>query len=157
MKQILIMRHGEPLHTPGMDNFDLPLSDDGRKTAALKGVIMSRKGVLPDVILSSPALRAKTTAELAADSFGYKGEILFDRRFYTDDGDFVVDTIMTLPENINRVLIVGHNPMLMDLVYALTSPPKFIQMNPATLVALTLKECEWIGLGPGKCRFEWAV
>lgn len=157
MKHILVMRHGEPLQVPGVENFDLPLSANGRKAAALKGVIMARKGVLPDVIFSSPALRAKTTAELAADSFGYKGEILFDRRFYTDDGDFVADIIMTLPESVNRVLIVGHNPVLRDLVYDLTSPPKFIQMNPATLVALTLKECEWAGLGPGKCRFAWAV
>lgn len=65
--------------------------------------------------------------------------------------------IKTLPESVNRVLVVGHNPVLIDLVYDLTSLPKFIPMNPATLVALTLEGCEWSGLGPGKCRFAWAV
>lgn len=156
MKHIFFMRHGEPLQIPGLDNFDFPLSENGRKAAVLKGEILSRKGVVPDAILSSPALRAKTTAEMAAESCGYRGEITFDGGLYKAfGGEIVLDSIRALPESVGRVMVVGHNPMLRDLVYELTSPPKFIPMNPATLVALTLEDCAWSDLGPGRCRFAW--
>ena len=59
MKNLLIMRHGEPQRKYGLNDFDLPLSDKGEKAAAKKGEIISGIGAVPDIILSSPAMRAK--------------------------------------------------------------------------------------------------
>ncbi len=158
MKYILIMRHGEALQTNNLRNFDFPLSDNGREEAARKGQLISRYGVVPDVILSSPALRAKTTAELVAEGCGYKGEIAFDANLFTAFGhDYIINNIRVLPESVGRVLIVGHNPMMQDLVHDLSSSPEDIRLDPASLVAFALKDCEWLGLGPGICRFQWAV
>ncbi len=155
MKSILIMRHGEPQRKLGLNDFDLPLSDKGEKAAAHKGEIISWKGVILDAILSSPAMRAKTTAKLVAESCGYEGEIIFHKDFYVCGSDLIIDTIKELPDSINRVLLVGHNPALTDLVYTLPSRHKMIPMNPATIVALAFDSHAWKNIGPGSCITEW--
>ena len=157
MKNLLIMRHGEPQRKYGLNDFDLPLSDKGEKAAAKKGEIIFQKGAVPDVILSSPAMRAKTTAELVAKSCGYEGEIIFHKSFYTNGCDSIITTIRELPDSINRVLLIGHNPAWTDLVYALPSRHKMVPMNPATLVALVFKGNAWKDIDPGKCVTEWVI
>jgi hypothetical protein len=56
VKNLLIMRHGKPQRKYGLNDFDLPLCDKAEKEAAHKGEIISQKGAVPDVILSSPAI-----------------------------------------------------------------------------------------------------
>jgi phosphohistidine phosphatase len=157
MKNLLFMRHGKQQLTVGVNDFDLPLSDKGKKAATHKGEIIYRKGVIPDVIYSSPAMRAKTTAELVAESCGYKGEIIFDEGFYESSSDLVIKILRELPDSVNRVLLVGHNPAWAELVSKLPSPQEVIPMKPATLVALAFDSHAWKNISPGSCITEWVV
>lgn len=157
MKNLLFMRHAKQQPIPGLDDFDLPLSDRGRRTASDKGIIISKKGIIPDVILSSPVIRSATTAELVAKICGYKGKIIFHDDFYESDSYSVIMTIKDLSDSVNRVLLVGHNPVWTELVSNLPSPYKLLPMNPATLVSLAFNGHAWKDIGFGKCATEWVL
>jgi phosphohistidine phosphatase len=157
MKSLLFMRHGKQQLTPRLNDYDLPLSDKGKRAATDKGEIISQKGIIPDVILSSPVIRAAATAMIVAASCGYNGEIIFHDDFYESDCYSVIMTIKELRDSVNRVLLIGHNPAWTELVYGLQSPHKMIKMDPATLVALSFNGHAWKDIGPGKCLFEWVI
>jgi phosphohistidine phosphatase len=85
------------------------------------GKLVKKKNLVPDLILSSTALRARATAELVAEHSKYKGEILFDRRLYLADPTRIVETLQAIDtEPAGRVMIVGHNPGHEELVRSLT-------------------------------------
>lgn len=157
MKNLLFMRHAKQQIAPGLHDFDLPLSDKGKRAAADKGEVISKKGIIPDVILSSPVTRAATTAVIVAENCGYQGEIMFHEDFYECDSYSVIMTIKELPDSVNRVLLVGHNPAWTELVSNLSSTYELLPMGPATLVALAFDGHAWKDIGPGKCLFEWVI
>jgi phosphohistidine phosphatase len=72
---------------------------------------LARRGVKPDLIVSSPALRALTTAQLLADELGYpRGRIVADERLYGDGPDDALAIVGGLGHALDSVMLVGHNP-----------------------------------------------
>ena len=83
MKTILLMRHAkaEP-GVPGQKDFDRPLAERGNEDALRMGRALAKTGEVPDAIVSSPAARAKQTAEGAARTMKFGGAMLLDRGLY---------------------------------------------------------------------------
>ena len=77
MKKLYIIRHAKSSwKDTALDDFKRPLSKRGRKDAPFMAKKLKQKGVMPDVIISSPATRAKTTAELIAKELNFKKLII---------------------------------------------------------------------------------
>lgn len=122
MKEILIMRHGKSDWNADVENdFDRPLNKSGRKAARLMGKKITEYEIKPDVILSSSALRAERTAKIVAKYSLMSREPKYYDGFYYENEDFIIDEIKNLDNTVDRVLIVGHNPMLSNLIKKLTS------------------------------------
>ncbi|HHD83896.1 MAG TPA: histidine phosphatase family protein [Campylobacteraceae bacterium] len=84
------------------------------------GKVLHKRGIKPDLIVSSPATRAKMTAELVAEKLRYpKEKILYDERNYEAGVAELLEVIHTLPENVDEVLLVGHNPGMTALINTL--------------------------------------
>jgi phosphohistidine phosphatase len=122
MKTLLVLRHAKSSwKDAGLEDHDRPLNKRGKKTAPLMGKLIRDEGLVPDLIISSTAVRAKTTAEACAKSAKCKGKILLDDRLYLAGPATMISVLNEIDdESVNRVMIVGHNPGQENLIRALT-------------------------------------
>ena len=121
MKNLLIMRHAKSSwKDSNLADHERPLKKRGLKDAAEVGKILKRKGLVPDKILSSDAVRAADTATVVADKCGYKNEIEFTDRLYMAESSAIIDLIHSQQNSVKTLLLVGHNPGMEALVQLLS-------------------------------------
>jgi phosphohistidine phosphatase len=142
MKQLHILRHAKSSwNDPSLRDFDRPLNDRGRKAAPFMGEWMAANGIKPNVIVSSPAERARQTATLAKEAAGFDCPLRFDERIYDATLVDLVAVVSELSEDHGSALIVGHNPGMEALVRYLTG--ETVEMPTAALASMTLDIEAW--------------
>jgi phosphohistidine phosphatase len=121
MKTLLVLRHAKSSwNDPALDDHQRPLNKRGRRDAPRMGALVREYGLMPDVVISSDALRARLTAEAMAEAAHYGGEILLDQHLYLASPDDMISLLRRVRQNAKTVMIVGHNPGLEELVEQLT-------------------------------------
>ena len=105
------------------------------------GKLVREYGVIPDVVISSDAVRARLTAEAVAEAFRYGGEILLDPHLYLAGPAEILPLLQRLRENAETVMIVGHNPGLEQLVEQLTGERQ--DLPTAALAQIGLPIDQW--------------
>jgi phosphohistidine phosphatase len=123
MKTLFLVRHAKSSRDDAtLSDKERPLNDRGRHDAPRMGERLAKHGVKPDLILSSPAVRALTTAEIIAKKLDYKAKnIVVDERLYAAAAEDVLEVIRELGEKPKRVMLFGHNPEFAELAYRLSS------------------------------------
>lgn len=123
MRTLLVLRHAKSSwKDAGLADHDRPLNKRGEKNAPTMGKLIKKEGLTPQWIASSTALRARKTAEAAAKGSGYSGEIHYEEELYLALPSDILDVLQrTVPDSATRILIVGHNPGLEELVGTLTA------------------------------------
>lgn len=120
MKTLLIMRHAKSSwKEKELPDHDRPLKKRGRKDIANMAKILKKKALVPDLILSSTAIRAKDTANLMAEKLNFKGKLELVENFYMAEPETYIQKIATVPNKVENLLIIGHNPGLEGLVMTL--------------------------------------
>lgn len=127
-----------------MDDWQRPLNDRGRRDAPRAGAWLRERAIMPDVIITSDAVRARTTAEAVAAAAGYPREIVVDPLLYHAKPDDLIDMLNRASDDADTVLIVGHNPGLEELVLELTGEPH--GLPTAALVEIDLPIDHWSDL-----------
>ena len=102
---------------------------------------MRQYGLIPDVVLSSDAVRARLTAEAVAEAARYAGDIVLDPQLYMASPADILSLLPTVRENAETVMIVGHNPGLEKLVEQLTGERH--DLPTATLAQIGLPIDQW--------------
>jgi phosphohistidine phosphatase len=111
------MRHAKSgWDIAGIDDHDRPLNDRGQRAAPAMGQLLVEKNLVPDLIVSSTALRARETALAVARASAWKHEIRLTRALYMAEPGTILQVVATLADDVRRVLVVGHNPGMEDLV-----------------------------------------
>jgi len=105
------------------------------------GELVREYGLIPDVIISSDAVRARVTAEAVAEAARYAGEIRLDPHLYLACPADILSLLATVRENAGPVMIVGHNPGLEKLVEQLTGDRQ--DMPTAALAQIGLPIDQW--------------
>lgn len=142
MKTILLMRHAKSSWKhPEMKDFDRPLNKRGEKDAPHMGKLLQEENLLPDLILASPAVRAKTTVEALVNNSSYAGDVRYLMSLYMAEPSVMIDLLKVLSDNFNRVMIVGHNPGLEAMLQVLTH--KVEALSTATVAEITLPIEHW--------------
>jgi phosphohistidine phosphatase len=142
MKTLLIMRHAKSSwNDDSLSDHDRPLNERGEMDAPRMGAALTARDLVPDRILSSTAVRARTTAELVAQNCTFDGEISLDRNLYHAGPDEFIDALKGLPADLDRVLLVGHNPGIAELVDFLADTPEM--MTTANIAVLQLPVDRW--------------
>lgn len=155
MKQLVLMRHAKSDWTDETSNdFDRTLTKRGQKAAALMGKKLKEFSICPDLILSSSAIRAKTTAEIFAEKNGYSKEIILNDDFYFGSGEDIITSIKSVQNNVNLLMIVGHNPIMEDLVAKITIDNQYAMFKTASIVILSVPVIKWSGLKREICDIE---
>lgn len=142
--ELLILRHGKSDWESELNDFHRPLKDRGKRGAQRMGVWLAQHDLQPDYVVSSPAERAIVTAEKCCKAMGLGVDhIHADMRVYGAGTEMLVATLADCPDNAKRVLLVGHNPGLEDLLCWLsaeniTLPDDGKLLPTATLARLKL-------------------
>jgi phosphohistidine phosphatase len=156
MKTLYILRHAKSSwDDAGLTDFDRPLNPRGRRTAPFMGVLMKERGLMPDVIISSPAKRAVETAKLAAEAAGFDGEATFDERIYKASPQLLADVTRGLDDKYSSAMLVGHNPGIESFVRFLTGSLE--PMPTAALAVVELNITGWSDLGRDAGRLTTVI
>lgn len=117
MRVVILMRHGKSDWTPlGVSDFNRPLSERGIREALAQAQALLKEGYRPDLILSSPALRAWHTAHLVAQASSLPhAAVQPNIGFYEEDPQAVYLALDSLPNRFDTVVFVGHNPLWSQL------------------------------------------
>jgi phosphohistidine phosphatase len=147
MKTLFLIRHAKSSwDDTALPDKDRPLDDRGRRDAPKMGKRLAKRDVKPDLILSSPARRALTTAEIIAKKLDYKRrDIVVDDRLYVCAADDLLNVIQTLGDNLERVMLFGHNPELTELAHRLSS--EITHMPTCAVAEFTFKAKSWSNIG----------
>jgi len=105
------------------------------------GMLLREQGLVPDIILSSPAIRARKTAQAVSIESGYEHDIEIQDEFYPGDPYAFIDTLVALPEQVNTALIVAHNPGLEEFLDVLTG--ESARMPTSALARISLPIGSW--------------
>ena len=121
MKTLFLIRHAKSSwDDTALPDKDRPLNDRGRRDAPKMGERLAKRDVKPDLILSSPAVRALRTAEIIAKKLDYRRKIVVNERLYAVGADDLLDVIHRLGDKVERVMLFGHNPELTELAHRLS-------------------------------------
>ena len=119
MKTLFVLRHGkaEP-DSPEGDRARV-LAPRGERDSRTMGKRLRELDRSIDLFVSSDAARARQTAEIASEAYGFDREVTIEPDIYAAPLDTLVDVVRSLPETASAVVIVGHNPGFEDLATAL--------------------------------------
>ena len=122
-RTVFLVRHAKSSRDDiSLLDTDRPLADRGRRDAPEMGKRLARRGVKPDLMLSSPALRARSTAELIAEELDYKRkDVVIEDRLYGGGADDLLEVIHRLDDKVKSVMLFGHNPELTELAHRISS------------------------------------
>jgi phosphohistidine phosphatase len=154
MKTLLILRHAKSSwDNPDSSDFDRPLNQRGLETAPFIGNLMCEKDLRVDLILSSPARRARETTMLVREAAGFDAEIRYDERIYEASPITLLHILAETEDEFDAVLLVGHNPGLEGLIKILTGGG--LSMPTAALAEIVLEIDFWskIAADGGKLNF----
>ena len=117
MKRLTLIRHAKSSwRNPELPDFERPLNHRGEQDAPRMGRRLADRGLVPDLLLVSPARRTRLTAEAIAEQLAVdSGRITFDERIYLATVGELVALLRTIDEKLGNVLLVGHNPGITDL------------------------------------------
>ena len=142
MPTLMLMRHGKSDWDAGAENDHArPLAPRGVAAAERMGEVIRELGLVPDLVVSSTAKRARATAELARLTGGWDSRLVLEERLY---GASVSETLSVLAEHgstCNRVMLVGHQPTWSMTVKHLTGAR--VSMRTATIADIDLSITGW--------------
>ena len=144
MKTLTIVRHAKSSwNDRSLRDRDRPLNKRGERDAPTMGQRIADAGIRPSLILSSPAVRAWTTAKVIAQQLSYPGEFLQqESALYHASVNDLLDVIVAQDDGFNSLMIVGHNPGLTDFVDFL-SPGLTYNLPTAGVVSFNIDQDDW--------------
>ncbi|TAN66123.1 MAG: histidine phosphatase family protein [Methylobacter sp.] len=159
--ELLLLRHAKSDWPVDVDDFSRPLKKRGRRAAKQVGQWLSEQRLIPDTILSSPATRALTTAQKVCRQLDIdESTIICDLRIYEADAQTLLTLLKTCGHK-RRVLLVGHNPGLEDLLLKLIPHSIPLSTNGKCLSTAALAhlafESEWAELAEGCAKLVTLV
>lgn len=153
-RELLILRHGKSDWGVGVDDYHRPLVERGKRGALQIGCWLLQQELVPDRIVSSPAERAVTTAGHAARAMDLKIScVILDERIYAAELNTLLEVVRATPASTHRLLLVGHNPGVEELLSYLVGEdielPEDAKLLPTATLARVMIDCPWDRVSAG--------
>ncbi|RYU80247.1 SixA phosphatase family protein [Hymenobacter persicinus] len=154
MKTLYLMRHAKSSWDfDDLNDQERPLNNRGRDDAPHMGQALANRNITLDLLVSSPAVRALSTATLVAKEINYPhDQIEVVERIYGAEVPDLLDIVRHLPDSASSVLLVGHNNTLTDFVNLL-SPNQMPELPTAAIVCLKFNTEQWSELDRANAEF----
>jgi phosphohistidine phosphatase len=145
MKELLVLRHAKSSWKDlSLRDFDRPLNKRGKMDAPRMGKLLAEQDLVPDLIITSAAVRARLTAEAVAETSGYNAEIFETSELYMAMPEDYIAVLNQVQDSNTLVMVVGHNPGIEDLIEDLTG--EWYRMPTAALAHIQLDIDSWQSL-----------
>ena len=159
MKSVILFRHGKSDWNANYnDDHERPLAKRGIKASKIMGQMLSKRNEIPDQIISSTALRARTTVELAAKKGKWDLGIKFDKNIYDGSVEILI-SILRLQNNEKKIIcLVGHEPTFSTFITKIGNS-NLIKFPTAAMARIDFETERWekIELEVEKCRLNWFI
>ncbi len=153
MKTLYLLRHAKSSwEQSDLADYDRPLNDRGRSTAPFMGELIKREGLVPELVLSSPAVRARQTAELVAKAAGITAVIKFKEKIYEASPQTLQQLVASLDDRADSAMLVGHNPGMEGFVRLLTGRMEVMPTTALAIIDLDISGWEQIDANSGVLR-----
>ncbi|MFP4373937.1 MAG: SixA phosphatase family protein [Spirochaetaceae bacterium] len=148
MKRVLVYRHAKTEKTrENTSDFVRELTEEGERQAKSIGRILSRQDLVPQLIVTSDAVRAVQTAELTREEGGFEVTIREREELYGADAGDYMSVLREQDDSYSTIMVVGHNPAVEDLLGAIVR--KDITMKTGWVAVLDFDVSAWEELGEG--------
>lgn len=146
MKTLLMMRHAKSdWEAEYATDHERPLNKRGVRSARIMGRVLAAKNLAPEAIITSTAVRARTTSELARAAGEWVANLFLEPRLYGTGSRDVIDVIRNAP-GVDRLMVVGHQPTWSLVVDDLTD--RYVDMKTGAVAVITLPIREWSDTAP---------
>jgi len=150
MKTLLLLRHAKPEDlAPGLSDSERKLTEAGRTQARALGRWLRQKQLKLELVLCSPAARARETAELVISSAKQSCAVNYVPAIYESGAETLLQIVSQIDNSTSVVLLVGHNPAIAELTALLTNAVK--PFSAGTMAEIDFDVSSWteVGLGNG--------
>lgn len=138
----MILRHAKSSwEFEELSDHDRPLNNRGRRDAPLMGRKLLKEQLVPQIIISSSAVRAHSTAKKVAKACGYEDEILIDPALYGSGYSDYLNVLTNQEDEYDIIMLVGHNPISEQLVEVLTG--EIVTMPTCAIACISLPITSW--------------
>jgi phosphohistidine phosphatase len=145
MATLIVLRHAKAASGLGMADIERPLNERGRRDAAAAGEHLRDAGLIPGLVLCSTATRTRQTLDRLG--LGGAAKVSFEPRIYHNDVDILFDLIRATGDDVDTLLLVGHNPAVHQLVVDLSATE--IDRFPTSACAALSVERPWPDVAAG--------
>jgi phosphohistidine phosphatase len=156
MCRLILLRHGKSSwDDAALDDFHRPLAPRGLRDVPEMGRRLARRGQVPDLVVSSTAVRALSTARAVARELGYReADIVETPALYHASPMEMLSIIRQTPPGIETLLVVGHNPGMTELANLLGGI-RLDNMPTAGMLCVESDRADWSQFEPGRTRLAW--
>ena len=148
MKTLYVLRHAKSSWDDAeLADFDRPLNERGEIAAPFMGEFMAANGFEPQVIVSSPAVRARETARLATEAARFPADIIHDERIYEASPRTLQTVASSINDRFESAMLVGHNPGMEGFVRLMSGRSE--EMPTAALAVIDLDIERWSDIDSG--------
>lgn len=154
LKTLLLMRHGKSDWAASFaTDHERPINRRGRRASAAMGAWLSGIGAQPEVVVSSSAIRARTTAERAILAGGFDAPLTIEPAIYEASARDLVEVVVALPAEAETAMLVGHEPGMSSLIALLTGAS--VRFPTAALARIDLEVESWEATRPMSGTLAW--
>jgi len=154
MKTLLLLRHAKSSKKdPGLRDFDRSLNERGVTDAKLIGKFIRQQKIQPDLIISSPAERARQTADLVLEAAGLNVELRCDERIYEASARRLFEVVSQIEDARNSVMLVGHNPGFDELFESMTGEARHLPTAALACIESASEKWSTVGAEPGSLKW----
>jgi phosphohistidine phosphatase len=152
MKRLLLIRHAKAEQGSSFNDFERPLKPRGIEDAQTISLNLRNKNIVPQMILSSPALRALATAQVFAENLSVDN-LQTEKTIYEASDSTLLKIINNLSDDHSLVALVGHNPGFEQIISYLTGEYRSVPTCSATLITFEVEKWAEVSNTSGSLTF----
>ena len=156
MKNLFLTRHAKSSWgNPGLADIDRPLNERGKKAAPFMGKLIVDKGEKPDLLISSPANRALSTAKAFGGAMGLvENDIIIDRTIYGAGAQQLLELVQDQDDLYKSIMLFGHNPTFTSFVNLLTGN-NIMNVVTCGVIRIDFEYSSWTDIDFGSGRLVY--
>jgi phosphohistidine phosphatase len=156
MRILYLLRHAKSSwNEPSLRDFDRPLKKRGREAAERTGMRLAEEKLNNPIVICSPAVRTRETAEIVLKSANLQVEQRFDERIYDASLRELVQVVSEIPDEKEAAIMIGHNPGFEELLAFLNGEQR--RMPTCALAKIKFGDVSWKDVRAGEGSLEWFI
>jgi phosphohistidine phosphatase len=157
MKRLYLLRHAKSSwDDQTLADHDRPLAPRGRRAAKVMAKHLRGKGISPELVLCSPSTRTRQTLKRLAPGLRKNADVQIEPELYAAPARVLLDVLQKAPDEVESVMLIGHNPGIQNLALSLASAgseiPRLRSKFPTAALATLRFNGTWRELAPGSAE-----